>query len=245
MCRIRYSDGRWIHFHPDATLVDRKIHFATISEFNQRIRDYWCYGYTPKAGDVVVDVGAGSGHEAMLFSQMVGERGRVIAIEAHPFTYSCLRETVRLNGLKNVTTIWCAAADRSGMAQISDNQNDLQNTIVSGTGSVQVPMRALEEICTVEQISRISLLKMNIEGAEQFALPGLRSMASSTEHLAIACHDFLAEWGKGDEFRTREKVSHWLAQEGFAIATRTDQRAWVQHCLYAKPIAIPSRIRSA
>src|ERR1022692_2467990 len=38
-------------------------------------RDWWFYQYKPKEGDVIVDIGAGIGDDAMVFSQAVGKQG--------------------------------------------------------------------------------------------------------------------------------------------------------------------------
>ena len=233
-CRVRYADGRWLHFHPDGVLVEREIHLAKISELDSMTRDYWFHGYTPRAGDVVIDVGAGSGWETRMLSQLVGDRGRVIAIEAHPATFACLQETVRLNGLRNVTAICCAAGDREGSIEISDQTTHQGNTIVTGGGGLKISMRTLEEICAAEGISHIAFLKMNIEGAERVAVPGLGGMASRTDHVAISCHDFKADYGQGEDFRTKAAVSECLTKFGFQISTRNDSREWVRDYVYGR-----------
>ena len=229
------EDGRWVHVHPDGVLVEREVHLASISKLDAMTRDYWLYQYTPKPGDVVVDVGAGSGWETMLFSKLVGATGRVYAIEAHPGTYACLVDMIRRNGLHNVTPVCCAMGEKAGFINISDASDHQGNSIVAGDDNpigVQIPMRTLEEFCTTAGIQRISFLKMNIEGAEKWAVPGLGRMVRFTDHLVISCHDFRADWGEDASFRSRAEVERWLSGAGVEITTRQDPRPWVRDCVY-------------
>jgi hypothetical protein len=58
-----------------------------LKEFIDGSRGIYCYEYTPRLNDVVLDVGAGVGNATLLFARLVGSNGRVIALEAHPTTF--------------------------------------------------------------------------------------------------------------------------------------------------------------
>ena len=53
--------------------------------------DYWFHLYKPRAGDTIVDIGAGRGEDVFAFSRAVGPGGRVWAIEPHPVSFAALR----------------------------------------------------------------------------------------------------------------------------------------------------------
>lgn len=233
-CRVSFRDGFWLHDFPDGSLVERELHIATIPTLDALTRDYWFHQYTPRPGDVVLDVGAGTGWESRLCAHLVGSAGRVIAIEAHPDTYACLVRSIERNRLTNVTPILCAVSDTTGEILISSQENHQGNTTVhqSRTG-VCVPARRLDDLCDELGIDHIDLLKMNIEGAEKVALPSLGRLSARTHHLAVSCHDFKADWGQGEEFRSKAVVTEWLIRENFAIATRpSDGREWVRDYVY-------------
>ncbi len=63
-----------------------------------------------RPGDVVVDVGANVGYFTLLGAHLVGERGRVIAVEAHPTLVDVLRRNVAMNGVHDRVTVWHRAA---------------------------------------------------------------------------------------------------------------------------------------
>jgi Protein-L-isoaspartate(D-aspartate) O-methyltransferase (PCMT) len=85
--------------------------------------------YTPQAGAVVFDVGAGIGAEALLFSRLVGPSGRVVSIEAHPATYDRLVKLCAVNRLENVTPLQVAVSDGEGNIVLSDDTHHLQNRL--------------------------------------------------------------------------------------------------------------------
>ena len=69
--------------------------------------DHWFHVYRPKAGDVVVEMGAGKGWDTLAFSRAVGPTDCVISIEAHPGTFEYLDRLCRINNLENVVVIKC------------------------------------------------------------------------------------------------------------------------------------------
>ena len=97
------------------------------------------------------------------------------------------------------------------------------------------PVRAdtLDAICRAEDLEEVDFLKMNIEGAERFALLGAESIIQRTKSICVACHDFRADYGEGEEFRTREFVKQFLIEHGFKVTTRQDDpRDYVRDHLF-------------
>ena len=58
--------------------------------------------FSPKDGEIIVDVGAHIGHYTIISSKRVGQNGKVIAIEAHPGNFEMLNRNIKLNNLTNV-----------------------------------------------------------------------------------------------------------------------------------------------
>ena len=103
-----------------------------------------------------------------------------------------------------------------------------------------MPALTLDELSN--GIPSIALLKMNIEGAETAALRGASSTLRRTQHVAIACHDFLADETGDESYRTREDVTALLQDAGFNVSGRLDDaRPWARDYVFgARPAPAPS-----
>jgi len=78
-------------------------------------------------------------------------------------------------------------------------------------------------------LKKIAFLKMNIEGAEREALLGMGPSLRRVEQICVACHDFRADLGHGEQFRTRIFVQEFLVKHGFTLRSRPDDpRSYVR-----------------
>ena len=58
-----------------------------------------------KPGDVVADIGAGSGYHTLRIAKLVGPRGKVYAVDIQPEMLALIRERAKKQGLKNVELV--------------------------------------------------------------------------------------------------------------------------------------------
>jgi len=208
---------------------------AKLAQSGKQLRDasdYWFHLYKPQAGDIIVDIGAGRGEDVYAFSQAVGETGHVIAVEPHPESFSILRRFCELHGLSNVTAFNLACTAAPAELQIETLPVWESNYIREGPASAtsySVKGRPFDDLAREHQIDRIDYLKMNIEGAERFALPGCREALRRARFVTVAAHDFRAARGEGEEFRTLVMVREFLAEAGFELVTRDDPRYYVPY----------------
>ncbi len=237
LCRVSYRDGYWVHSFPGGKIAAERIGATSPSRLDAETHDTFLFEYVPKPGGVIVDVGAGEGTETLTFSRLVGPSGRVIAIEGHPRTFARLQQLVQLNALRNVTCLQLAISDQRGVVRMTDIVDHVANRVLtdSAHGSVDVPSLSMDDLVREQKIDRIDFLKMNIEGAERAAFAAMSHTLAITQHMAISCHDFLAERGGDGDCRTKEFVKGVLEREGFEILTRpNDPRYWVRDYLYAR-----------
>ena len=199
----------------------------------RNLKDFWLYAYDLQVGDVVVDIGAGDGDEAAIFSQMVGRSGRVVAIEAHPRSFQRLVKTIETNQLKDVTALNVVVTDSAGDARISDGTNSLANHILSSDG-IRVPAVTLDEALDSVGVTQPDLIKMNVEGAEVLALRGARRALKDAKNWAVSCHDFLSGGNAGNALCTHRQVRDILAGAYLSLLPpRDDGREPVPSYVYA------------
>jgi FkbM family methyltransferase len=230
-----FWDDIWIrrvgpHFFPDPGMFrvaePNWTRWANAAEkFLKDAEDYWFHVYKPAAGDLIVDIGAGRGEDVFAFSRAVGPAGRVIAIEPHPVSFRALEAFCKWNRLENVTAIHCACMDESCDLEIETLPVWESNYVRTGERSpTSFPVRGIrfDDLCAEYSIDRISFLKMNIEGAERRALPGCGRALGRAQFVCIAAHDFRADRGEGEHFRTIGFVRDFLGRSGFRLTTRDD-----------------------
>lgn len=231
LCKVSY-EGMWIQKFPSCTLVEPRLTLWTPKQIERSTSDLWMYHYRPSDGDTIVDVGAGTGWETLFFSRSVGVSGRVISIEAHPKVFRCLSKMCEENRLENVTLVQAAVADREGEIQLSDCDEHEAGSIVGAGSGIRVTCTTLDQIFRSFGLSRVDFLKMNIEGAEKLAVSGMGEMAQKVKNVCISCHDFLAEEGGSNEFRTKVDVINFLKQNGFAVSLRNPDAHWLRDFVY-------------
>jgi FkbM family methyltransferase len=238
---VAFLHGLWTRrigaaFIPDGPKFDYKYEdFSAwkdiIRGYSAATNDHWLRHYRPREGDIIVDVGAGRGEDTLTFSRAVGASGRVIAIEAHPLSFTLLRSFCQLNRLHNVTALHLALMDKPGTARIAEWESNWMESGVEWDRPIgaKVPAGTLEHVVREQRLDRISFLKMNIEGSERYALLGMMPVMERIAHICVACHDFRAEQGHGDQFRTRAFVERFLLDHGFSVKSRADdQRNYVR-----------------
>ncbi|MBI5074999.1 MAG: FkbM family methyltransferase [Nitrospirae bacterium] len=228
------QDGDYVNAQSDGVIVSPVPHRTDLRKMRARVADYWFAGYVPGPGDVVVDVGAGIGEDTVVFAGYVGSQGRVFSFEANPGTARCLTKTVQRSGLMQVKVIAAAVSDMPGTIAIADAEAHVRNSIFINEGeqSINVDAITLDDFVESNDISRIDLLKMNIEGAERLALSGFRRRFSCVRNVAIACHDWIADLGHSDSYRTLDFVREFLRDEGFILQQRKDDNSpWIRDTL--------------
>jgi FkbM family methyltransferase len=125
-----------------------------------------------KPGMVVVDVGANTGLYTLLFSLLVGSKGKVYAFEPVPSLAKRIEENVRLNGATNVDVFNVAAGCRTGSTKLylskggGDGWASLYEWRYAGDKHIDVDVVALDEWVRQYNVDRVDLLKIDVEGAE-------------------------------------------------------------------------------
>ena len=167
-------------------------------------KDYWLGTYEPDlqaaiadlvaAGMVVYDVGANIGYISLLLARAAGERGEVFAFEALPGNLERLRANLALNPAGGrVHVVEAAVVDSihpvrfmigpsggTGKAQGSAGHAELDYQ-----GIVEVEGISLDRFLFDAGRRAPQVVKMDIEGGEVLALPGMERLLLQTPPLIL------------------------------------------------------------
>jgi FkbM family methyltransferase len=136
-----------------------------------------------RPGMTVLDVGAHHGFYAMLASRRVGPSGQVIAFEPSPRERKRLLTHLRLNRCTNVRVEGMALADQDGTAPlfVVDGRDTGCNSlrppdVAEPTTTEWVRTESLDGYLQACGVSRVDLVKMDVEGGELAALRGAKEL---------------------------------------------------------------------
>ena len=165
-----------------------------------------------RPGDVVVDVGANFGLTALAAFSVVGRSGQVHAFEPHPRIYSFLEGNIALNGAQDVVKAYnLAIGEQPGEVFLTDERADDQNCVSDDATGLRVPMSTLND--AAGDLPPIALLKIDVEGYEQFVLRGATHTLERTACIYFeSCDEKFAQYGY-----SLAEIVDLLAPHGFEV----------------------------
>lgn len=173
-------------------------------------------------GMTFFDIGAHFGQYTLIGAAAVRPAGTVHAFEPGPEQMSYLKHNVALNQLDNVVLNQIALGDRIGEIEFSIGPKvNLGSSRIGATWdkTIKVEMTTLDAYCDTHDLSKIDVVKLDVEGAEMLVLEGARKTFASVPPKAVfyECIDSLCEqYG----FRASD-VHDFFRSEGYALMRAT------------------------
>ena len=143
--------------------------------------------FAPKNGDIVIDVGAHTLY-SIISSKCIGQKGKVVAIEADPSNFEMLRRNIELNNLTNVKALNCIAYSIEAQMTLAD-----YDTLLSGKNqqysskekTVELQVNTLDNLLQRNGIKQVNWIKIDVEGAELDVLKGAHNTLSNSKDISI------------------------------------------------------------
>jgi len=166
------------------------------------------------ATGAIIDVGAHAGFFS-LYAASLNPSAKIYALEPEPQNFLALRENLRLNPeFSRIKIFQQALSSKTGPSTLylkADSHN--HSLLKEGNDTIaelSVSGVTLGDFCRQQKISRISLLKMDIEGGEHKIIKNL-----SPAELALVDHLFLEVHETADGYyQSLEKI---LRPIGFSV----------------------------
>jgi FkbM family methyltransferase len=131
-----------------------------------------------KANSIAVDIGANVGYYSLIMSSAVGDGGTVYAVEPSPPLRVRLQENLALNEVHNVVVVPFGISDRTERRAFYP-ETHTRNTGESHFGEPSqdgLELRRLQDVISEEDLGRVSLIKVDVEGMEAIVLKDLLTL---------------------------------------------------------------------
>lgn len=145
-------------------------------------------------GAVFMDIGANIGYLSAVGAALVGPGGQVHSFEPVPRYFENLRRLAELNPAYSIVANQSAAGAAPSRAAILITHEPGQNTFVTGyklgpdvESTLDVPVVRLDSYIEMQNIARVTLIKIDVEGFELPVLEGLRGLFEKGQRPAIIC----------------------------------------------------------
>jgi FkbM family methyltransferase len=199
--------------------------------------------FTPKKGDIVVDIGAHIGLYTLVASKRVDVQGKVVAIEADPENFEMLSRNIHLNKLENVIPLNYAAYSEEKKMKLylptheGSLSGSVYNTLIEERAHgiekfVEVDTATLDFLLESNGIKQqdVNWIKIDVEGAEFEVLKGATKTLSESHNLTL-----LIEVHKVNEQQTLyEEIIELLNLYGIRVYFEQSYSSGEKHLLAKK-----------
>ena len=140
-----------------------------------------------RPGMTVLDIGANIGYYALMELGLIGESGRLVAVEPAPANVDLLKQSLALNGYDHVAVVQGAISDRLGQrAFFLSHMSNLNTFHAVGTGAAHLSGETIMvDTFTVPQVMAShgppDLVRMDVEGHEVEVINGMMDAIEAGE----------------------------------------------------------------
>jgi FkbM family methyltransferase len=177
-----------------------------------------------RPGDVFIDVGASFGYYTTLGTSLVGPTGKVFAFEPSPIANQVIEEMIKDSKLQNVLLTKAAVGRESGNVSLflpTTRHLHSPSILYSDPGfvPVQVPVIALDRFTPLENVPKVKLVKIDVEGYEPDVLAGMDHLIKQERIENIIC-EFNSGWLNRNSMTPKLLHEHFL-DLGYQVRMQT------------------------
>lgn len=170
-------------------------------------------------GDTVLDLGANIGYYANMEAEIVGEQGKVIAIEPNPDNVRLLEINLLMNRNRHFSeVVHGAGGDKDGKADLFLSDKSNLHSFIKDSNSngrvLSVPIFSMNTI--IKRWGEFDFLRMDIEGFEVKVLESfLEALPKMSKRPSILFETHLPKYTNNYNLRTSMKK---LFENGYNVA---------------------------
>lgn len=192
-------------------------HINTLSELQKDDQERFLKMLAINPGDRVLELGPFIGFGTVRMSELVGEKGQIVSVEADERAYAILSLNIEKNKKQNVTCLnYAASSTDSDNVQFymgEKQANSLLSEITSKNHVKEIKSRTIESIIN-EANFEPNFILLTINGAELQALSSSQNFLTKAKALRIIAPG----WYNDGEGKIGHRIVKLLIALGFEVA---------------------------
>jgi FkbM family methyltransferase len=145
------------------------------------------------SGGIVLDCGCNQGFNALIYSNIVGESGKVLAFDPYPANIAIARFNAELNARRNIDFVEAGIWTERATTTVSVLEQCVSLADPNAPDLISIDLVPLDTYAALKP----SYLKIDVEGAEVDALAGAQGIISQAPAMYIEIHpNFLPRFNR-------------------------------------------------
>ena len=155
-----------------------------------------------KQGMTCLDIGSNIGYYVCLENKIVGQNGKIIAIEPSPINFKYLQKNINLQNTTNIELFNFACGNKDGTIDFLVSNRSNWSRVVSDDlidappdailETISLPIKKLDSFIHEQDIKKLDFVRMDVEGYELNILDGMKETLRRFKHLLqIEVHLFI------------------------------------------------------
>lgn len=141
---------------------------------------------TLKPNMTVIDVGAHRGYFSFLAAKIIEDKGNIYSIEPALTNFSWLKKGVKINKYNSIKLFQLAISNKNGFLKLFEGDKSGHHSLTGdmGHGSTVVKVQKLDDFVEENNIKKVDLIKIDVEGADIEVIEGAKKLLQQ-ENLKI------------------------------------------------------------
>ncbi|MDH5367629.1 MAG: FkbM family methyltransferase [Cyclobacteriaceae bacterium] len=141
------------------------------------------------AGAHVIEIGAFIGLQAIRMSEKVGEKGRVVAVEAVKENFELMKKNIEYNGISNIDFYNVAIWKEKGTLDFyfdDAQKNSADASVVKHKRVEVVPCDTIDNIIQISSLRKVDFVRIQVNGVEKEAIEGMPMTIKNRPKILVA-----------------------------------------------------------
>lgn len=144
-----------------------------------------------KPNMTILDIGVNKGYFSLLSAKLMKDKGNILSFEPDPDNCKWIKKSIAANNYKSIRLFQIALFNKNGKKTFFKGAKSGHHSLIknSGLGSTTIQTQKLDDFIDEENITKINLIKIDVEGADIEVLEGAQKLLKNqSPKLIIDIH---------------------------------------------------------